>query len=91
MPEPYLPPQDPYDTAADPSQIDWPQDVAAEEPAVDSYDDGYDPQAYTGFQDELAPYGDWIDDSSYGRVWGAGGVAGRRGLHSLLHAAATGC
>ena len=69
MPEPYLPPQDPYDTAADPSQIDWPQDVAAEEPAVDSYDDGYDPQAYTGFQDELAPYGDWIDDSSYGRVW----------------------
>ena len=25
----------PYDTAADPSQIDWPQDTAAEEPAVD--------------------------------------------------------
>jgi len=68
MPDPYLPP-DPYDTAADPSQIDWPQDVAAEEPAVDSYDDGYDPQAYTEFQDELAPYGNWIDDASYGRVW----------------------
>ena len=36
---------------------------------VDSYDDGYDPQAYTQFQDELAPYGDWVDDASYGRVW----------------------
>ena len=52
-----------------PSQIDWPQDTAAEEPAVDSYDDGYDPQAYTEFQDELAPYGNWIDDGTYGRVW----------------------
>ena len=69
MPEPYQPPPDPYETAADPSQIDWPQDVTAEEAAVDSYDDGYDPQAYTQFQDELAPYGDWIDDGSYGRVW----------------------
>ena len=68
MPDPYQPP-DPYDTAADPSQIDWPQDTAAEEPAVDSYDDGYDPQAYTEFQGELAPYGNWIDDSTYGRVW----------------------
>jgi hypothetical protein len=69
MPEPYQPPPDPYDTAADPSQIDWPQDVAGEEPAVDSYDDGYDPQAYTDFQDELAPYGNWVDDGTYGRVW----------------------
>ena len=75
MPEPYQPPPDyqpppnPYETAADPSQIDWPQDVTAEEAVVDSYDDGYDPQAYTQFQDELAPYGDWIDDGSYGRVW----------------------
>jgi hypothetical protein len=69
MPEPYQLPPDPYDTAADTSQIDWPQDVAAEEAAVDSYDDGYDPQAHTQFQEELAPYGDWIDDASYGRVW----------------------
>ena len=68
MPDPYQPP-DPYDTAADPSQIDWPQDTAAEEPAVDDYDDGYDPQAYTEFQDDLAPYGNWIDDGTYGRVW----------------------
>jgi hypothetical protein len=69
MPEPYQPPPDPYQTAADPSQIDWPQDTAAEEPAVDSYDDGYDPQAYSEFQDDLAPYGNWIDDPTYGRVW----------------------
>ena len=69
MPEPYQPPPDPYDTAADPSQIDWPQDTAAEEPAVDSYDDGYDPEAYTEFQQDLAPYGNWIDDGTYGRVW----------------------
>jgi hypothetical protein len=77
MPEPYQPP-DPYDiaadrsqidTAADPSQIDWPQDVTAEEAAVDSYDDGYDPQAYTQFKDELAPYGDWHEDAYYGNVW----------------------
>jgi len=68
MPDPYQPP-DPYDAAADPSQIDWPQDTAAEEPAVDDYDDGYDPQAYTEFQDDLAPYGNWIDDGTYGRVW----------------------
>src|SRR5262245_48571887 len=60
---------DPYETAADPSQIDWPQDVPPEEAAVDSYDDGYDPQAYAQFQDELSPYGDWIDDGTYGRVW----------------------
>ena len=69
MPEPYQPPPDPYETAADPSQIDWPQDTAAEEPAVDSYDDGYDPQAYTEFQDDLSAYGNWIDDGMYGRVW----------------------
>jgi hypothetical protein len=60
---------DPYETPADSAQIDWPQDVVPEEAAVDSYDDGYDPQAYSQFQDELAPYGDWVDDSSYGRVW----------------------
>ena len=36
---------------------------------ADSYDDGYDPQAYTQFQDALEPYGSWIDDGTYGRVW----------------------
>ncbi|HEY7376370.1 MAG TPA: DUF6600 domain-containing protein, partial [Polyangia bacterium] len=69
-------PFDPNQVAADPTQepaqqgqIDWPQDLAPEEAEVDSYDDGYDPQAYAEFQDELAPYGDWVDDASYGRVW----------------------
>ena len=52
---------------------------------VDSYDDGYDPQAYTQFQSELAPYGDWIDDASYGRVWTPNDVARRQRLHALLH------
>src|SRR4029078_9457611 len=62
-------PAEPYDSAADPSQIDWPQDIAAEEAAVDSYDDGYDPHADTQVQHGVAPYGDWIDDGTYGRVW----------------------
>jgi len=34
-----------------------------------TYDDGYDPQAYTQFQDALTPYGTWTDDDSYGEVW----------------------
>ncbi len=34
-----------------------------------TYDDGYDPQAYTQFQDALAPYGTWSSDDSYGEVW----------------------
>src|SRR5262249_20206761 len=33
------------------------------------YDDGYDPQAYSGFESDLAPYGSWVDSGSYGRVW----------------------
>ena len=36
---------------------------------ADSYDDGYDPQAYQEFDQTLAPYGSWIDDATYGRVW----------------------
>ncbi len=84
MPEPYQPPPDPYEAEADPSQIDWPQDVTAEEATVDSYDDGYDPQAYTQFQDELSPYGNWIDDGTYGRVWVPHRVARRHRLHALL-------
>jgi len=68
LPPPYQPPNaDEY--ATDPAQVDWPQDVTPEEDTADSYDDGYDAQAYTQFQDELAPYGDWIDDGTYGRVW----------------------
>ncbi|WP_437561109.1 DUF6600 domain-containing protein [Sorangium sp. So ce542] len=36
--------------------------------AVDEYDDT-DPSALIEFQEPLAPYGTWIDDASYGRVW----------------------
>ncbi len=42
-----------------------------------TYDDGYDPQAYTQFQDALAPYGTWSSDDSYGQVWTpAAGIVG---------------
>ena len=34
-----------------------------------TYDDGYDPSAYTQFQSALEPYGDWVDAPGYGRVW----------------------
>ncbi len=32
-------------------------------------DDGYDPNAYQDFRDELAPHGQWVDDAQYGQVW----------------------
>jgi hypothetical protein len=32
-------------------------------------DDGYDPQAYTQFESTLSPYGSWVEDPTYGRVW----------------------
>jgi hypothetical protein len=53
-------------------------DAAANYPAADfgpdndiaqSYDDGYDPQAYAQFQSELAPFGGWDYDASYGYLW----------------------
>jgi hypothetical protein len=69
LPEPYQSPTDPYGSANDAPQVDWPQDVVPEESAADSYDDGYDPNAYAQFQDELSPYGDWVDDGTYGRIW----------------------
>src|SRR5258708_8670520 len=44
-------------------------DVTYDDQVAQSYDDGYDPQAYQQFADALSPYGNWIDDSAYGRVW----------------------
>ncbi len=44
-------------------------DVYYDNVAAQSYDDGYDPNAYTQFQSALDPYGTWYDDPSYGRVW----------------------
>jgi hypothetical protein len=44
-------------------------DVSADNGAAERYDDGYDPQAYAQFDNSLAPYGAWVDDPTYGRVW----------------------
>src|SRR6266404_5260087 len=44
-------------------------DVAYDDLVAQTYDDGYDPQAYAQFAEPLAPYGSWIDDAAYGRVW----------------------
>src|SRR4051812_14026501 len=45
--------------------------VGAPEEALpdEALDDGYDPQAYQQFENDLAPYGSWVDDPSYGRIW----------------------
>lgn len=53
---------DDYATAID-------YDVSYDDSVAQTYDDGYDPQAYTQFQDTLAPYGSWVDDPAYGEVW----------------------
>jgi hypothetical protein len=46
-----------------------PADLGPDNEIAQSYDDGYDPQAYTQFQTALAPYGSWYDDPTYGNVW----------------------
>ena len=50
--------------------VDYPPaDLGPDNEIAQSYDDGYDAQAYTQFQTALAPYGGWDYDSSYGYVW----------------------
>ncbi|HXJ23299.1 MAG TPA: DUF6600 domain-containing protein [Polyangia bacterium] len=44
-------------------------DLGPDNDIAQTYDDGYDPQAYTQFQSALAPYGSWDYDDSYGYVW----------------------
>jgi len=44
-------------------------DVSYDDAIAAHYDDGYDPQAYRQFEAALAPYGTWVDDPAYGRVW----------------------
>lgn len=44
-------------------------DVSYDDAVAAHYDDGYDPDAYKQFQTALAPYGTWIDDAAYGRIW----------------------
>jgi hypothetical protein len=61
--------QDAYDSDPDIDGYDAQYDVTYDDAAAQGYDDGYDPNAYQQFQQPLAPYGNWIDDASYGRVW----------------------
>ena len=46
-----------------------PADLGPDNEIAQSYDDGYDAQAYTQFESALAPFGGWDYDSSYGYVW----------------------
>jgi len=59
--DPQLSPED-YATGID-------YDTTYDDSVANTYDDGYDPQAYQQFTDTLSPYGAWVDDPSYGRVW----------------------
>jgi hypothetical protein len=53
-----------------PNAADYPPaDLGPDNDIAQSYDDGYDPQAYAQFQTALDPYGAWDYDSSYGYVW----------------------
>ncbi|HEY2902610.1 MAG TPA: DUF6600 domain-containing protein, partial [Polyangia bacterium] len=64
---PEAPPGEEYDPNMYADSIDT--DVTYDDQVAQSYDDGYDPQAYSQFADALSPYGSWIDDGTYGRVW----------------------
>lgn len=74
MPAPPPAPQPQYDpnNPSDPNNPNLaypPADLGPDNDIAQTYDDGYDPQAYTQFQDALAPYGSWTDDPTYGNVW----------------------
>jgi hypothetical protein len=75
VPDPYGPP-DPNAAAAAQQQADADAaanagvyDLSQDNAVAQSYDDGYDPQAAAQFEEPLAPYGQWYDDPSYGRIW----------------------
>jgi hypothetical protein len=53
----------------DPAAAEYAPDLGPDNDIAQSYDDGYDQQAYTQFQSALAPYGSWDYDDSYGYVW----------------------
>jgi hypothetical protein len=44
-------------------------EVTYDDFVAQSYDDGYGPRAFAQFEAALAPYGAWIDDAGFGRVW----------------------
>jgi hypothetical protein len=62
-------PQQPQYDPGDPNAVYPPADLGPDNEIAQTYDDGYDPQAYTEFQSELAPYGSWSNDPTYGNVW----------------------
>jgi hypothetical protein len=69
---PYNPPPNPdgYDQPTDDYGGPQVTDVGYDNTGyTDGYDDGYDPNAYQSFETALSPYGTWIDDPFYGRVW----------------------
>src|SRR4051812_47470720 len=57
------------DYDADIDGYDAEYDIRADDAAAANYDDGYDPNAYQQFEGTLDPYGQWVDDASYGHVW----------------------
>jgi hypothetical protein len=73
-PQPQYDPNNPGDpnnpaNPANPYLAYPPVDLGPDNDIAQTYDDGYDPQAYTQFQNELAPYGSWSNDPTYGNVW----------------------
>src|SRR5579859_497941 len=64
MPAP-INPDDTYDEDG----YDVDADVYYDTVAAENYDDGYDPNAYQQFQSSLDPYGQWVNDPTYGEVW----------------------
>jgi hypothetical protein len=66
------PPEGEYDSGDSDPDIDGydaATDVTYDNAAAQSYDDGYDPNAYSQFESALDAYGTWVDDPVYGRVW----------------------
>jgi len=66
------PPNDPSQAplaSPDEYAADIDNDVAYDDAVAQRYDDGYDPEAYSRFDQTLSPYGSWVDDDAYGRVW----------------------
>src|SRR5689334_19331026 len=55
--------------AYDEDGYDVDADVYYDTAAAENYDDGYDPNAYQQFQSALDPYGQWVNDPTYGEVW----------------------
>ncbi len=60
-------------------------DVTYDDSVAQTYDDGYDPQAAAQFDETLSPYGTWVDDDVYGRVWQPSAEVGRRRFLALRH------